>query len=494
MLDAYAWPQSVGAGEEVPLHVSTDRGPVDVEVAREGAERRVVWSRTGIVAEAHAVPEGASADGCGWPTALSIPTDAGWRSGYYSVVLRARDETEDAFFVVRPGIRRSPIVLVLSTTTYNAYNDWGGPSLYTGGTRVSFERPLARGLLSKPEPERRKMQPRLDREALWFFEWAEPLGLSVWSGGAGWWNWERRFVAWAEREGFELDVAVSQDLERRSDVLDGHRLFVCVGHDEYWSWGMRDALDAFVDAGGNAAILGGNTCFWQIRFEDEARAITSFKYLADEDPVVGTPDERFVTGAWSDRRIGRPETSTTGLTFTRGGYSRYGLGVPNASGAYTVWRPEHWAFEGTDLHYGDALGLADTIVAYEVDGCELAIENGLPAPTHADGAPASLEILATAPARLWRQDEQPSRYAHEAGELENAAAAVFGERWREELHRFEHNQACLAVFERPGGGTVFNAGVTDWAYGLGDPAVSRITRNVLSRLSGRADVPAAAWG
>ena len=74
------------------------------------------------------------------------------------------------------------------------------------------------------------MQPHLDREALWFFEWAEPLGVSVWSGGAGWYDRERPFLAWAEREGFEVDVAVSQDLEQHSEVLDGHRMFLSVGH------------------------------------------------------------------------------------------------------------------------------------------------------------------------------------------------------------------------------------------------------------------------
>jgi len=485
MLEGYAWPQSAAAGEEVELHVSTDAGRFDVDVAREGARRAVVWSRTGIQAARHETPEDASAFGCRWPVAVGVPVEARSASGFYSVTFRAGDETADAFFVVRPGDRRAPIVLVLSTTTYNAYNDWGGPSLYTGGTRVSFERPLARGFLRKPEPERRKMQPLPDREALWFFEWAQPLGLSVWSGGAGWWNWERRFVTWAEREGFELDVAISQDLEAHPDAIAEHALYVSAGHDEYWSWGMREGVDAFVDSGGNATILGGNTCFWQIRFEDDRRAMTCLKYRADEDPVVGTADERTVTAPWSDRRIGWPETSTIGLTFTRGGYSRYGLGVPRASGAYTVWRPEHWAFEGTNLRYGDALGLDDAIVAYEVDGCDLELVEGRPVPTHADGAPDSLEILATAPARLWRQDEQPSRYAQEPGELENAARAVFGERWRDELHRLEHNAACIGVFERSGGGTVFNAGVTDWAYGLGDPAVATTTRNVLRRLSAR---------
>jgi hypothetical protein len=486
MLEAYCFPRSALPGESLPLHVSTDAGTVDVGVVREGAERVVVWRATDVAAGAHATPSDAAENGCGWPAALEIPIGADWRSGYYAVTLRAGDEQADAFLVVRPGPAgpRSPMLLVLSTSTWNAYNDWGGPSLYAGATRVSFERPLARGFLDKPRPMRRKMQPELDREARWYFEWAEPLGLSVWSGGSGWATWERDFVRWAETQGHELDVAISEDLEQHPEVLDGHRLFLSVGHDEYWSWGMRAALDAFTDAGGNAAIFSGNTCFWQVRYEDEHRSMTCFKYRADDDPVVGTSDERFVTGPWSDRRIAWPETHTIGLTFTRGGYSRYGLGVPRGSGAYTVWRPEHWAFEGTDLHYGDELGRADSIVAYEVDGVELTMgPDGLPVPTGADGAPDGLEVVATAPARLWAQHEQPSRYAHEPGELENTAMAVFGPGWRDQVHRVTNNHACLGVFTKPGGGTVFNAGVTDWVCGLGDPDVARVTRNVLDRLS-----------
>ena len=486
MLEAYCFPRSALPGESLPLHVSTDAGTVDVEVAREGGVRTVVWRAASVAAGAHATPPDAAAQGCGWPAALEIPIGEDWRSGFYAVTLRAGDERAEAFLVVRPAPGRptAPMILVLSTSTWNAYNDWGGPSLYTGGTRVSFERPLARGFLDKPQPMRRKMQPELDREARWYFEWAEPLGLSVWSGGSGWATWERDFVRWAETHGDELDVALSEDLEQHPEVLEGHRLFLSVGHDEYWSWGMRATLDAFTDTGGNAAIFSGNTCFWQVRYDDEHRSMTCFKYRADDDPVVGTPEERFVTGPWSDRRIAWPETRTIGLTFTRGGYSRYGLGVPRGSGAYTVWRPEHWAFEGADLHYGDELGRADSIVAYEVDGVELTMgADGLPAPTGADGAPDGLEVLATAPARLWAQHEQPSRYAHEPGELENTAMAVFGPGWRDQVRRVTNNHACIGIFTKPGGGTVFNAGVTDWTCGLDDPAVARVTRNVLDRLS-----------
>ena len=482
MLEGYCWPQSVAPGGSVPLHVSSS-GPFGVEVAREGATREVVWSADAVAGSEHPIPAAASADGCGWPTALTIAVGDDWRSGYYSVTLSSDAERAHAFFAVRPSGRSAPILLVLSTATYNAYNDWGGPSLYTGGTRVSFERPLAPGFLHKPEPAARKAQAIPDREALGYFTWAEEQGLSPWSGGSGWWTWERPFVAWAEREGFVIDVAVSQDLERHPEVLDGHRLFLSVGHDEYWSWGMRDAVEGFLADGGNAAFFSGNTCWWQVRLEDGA--MTCFKYRADEDPVLGSPEERFLTGAWPDRRIGRPEAPMTGLSFSRGGYSRYGLGVPRASGAYTVRRPDHWAFDGTELRYGDALGLADAIVGYEVDGCELAIVDGVPVPTHMDGAPDTLEVLATAPARLWAQDEQPSRYAREPGELEHVAKVLFGEDWQEQVHRIANNHAVVGCFDVPAGGTVFNAGCTDWTYGIegGDPDVRRVTRNVLERLS-----------
>ena len=84
--------------------------------------------------------------------------------------------------------------------------------------------------------------------------------------------------------------------------------------------------------------------------------MTGYKYRADQDPVLGTPDERLLTGCWSDRRIGRPETGTIGLTFTRGGYARYGLGAPSSPGGYAVHHSEHWAFDGTGLGAGDAFG------------------------------------------------------------------------------------------------------------------------------------------
>jgi hypothetical protein len=128
--------------------------------------------------------------------------------------------------------------------------------------------------------------------------------------------------------------------------------------------------------------------------------------------------------------------------------------------------------------------MRDAIVAYEVDGCAFTLRDGLPVPTHEDGAPETLEILATAPASLWTQDEQPTRYAHEPGEREHVAMALFGDASPSHVDELANNHAVMGVFDRPGGGTVFNSGVIDWAFGLkhGDPIVERITRNVLDRL------------
>ena len=213
--------------------------------------------------------------------------------------------------------------------------------------------------------------------------------------------------------------------------------------------------------------------------------MTCFKYRADEDPVVGTADERLVTGPWSDRRIAWPETRTIGLTFTHGGYSRYGLGVPRGSGAYTIWRPEHWAFEGTDLRYGDELGRADAIVAYEVDGVELT--TGRRWAAGPDGGRRRAR-RARDPGHRPRRACGPSMSSRAGTRTSPASSrtrpkAVFGPGWRDQVHRLTNNHACIGVFSKPGGGAVFNAGVTDWTCGLRDPDVARVTRNVLDRLS-----------
>ena len=189
---------------------------------------------------------------------------------------------------------------------------------------------MARGFLRKPEPYLR--YPNLDDvddpEHERFRTWADLHGLARWSASSGWYQWERLFVQWAERAGYDIDVAVNSDLEQHPDVVDGYSMLISVGHDEYWSWGMRDTAESFVERGGNIAFLSGNSVCWQVSFEDDGRTMVAYKDDPEEDPLYGTDQQHLVSTLWCSQIVGRPENHLTGLSFSRGGYIRMGNAVP----------------------------------------------------------------------------------------------------------------------------------------------------------------------
>jgi hypothetical protein len=451
-IEGYATTLSVPQGTPVGLAVSTASKAFSVQVVRLGAKDDPVWSKDGIAGKEHPIPADASSRGCRWPVAVEVPVGSGWKSGYYEARLTPTDPpglSSKAYFVVRPaspardskillqlatntspnsGYKTKSILLVLATNTYNAYNNWGGYSLYAynardkvQGRRVSFERP----------------------------------------GGSQFATWEAPFLAWAERNGFAIDVAANSDLEFHPEALNGYKLVLSVGHDEYWSAPMRDTLEAFIGRGGNVAFLSGNSVCWQVRTEDGGRALACWKQTFGDDPVYRSADRRTLTTLWSHHLVGRPENSLTGVGFLWGGYHKSHGQFMDGPGAYNVHRPDHWLFAGTELKAGQPFGGKHTVVGYECDGCELTWKDGLPEPTHRDGTPDTFVILATAPAK-WHPDDSAWYERWETGRIGNAV---------------------MGVYTR--GGTVVTVGSTDWAHGLrgGDPVVERITRNILDKLS-----------
>jgi hypothetical protein len=485
----YAWPQSVEPGEAFDLHLSSEVGPVDVEVARVGSSRQLVWERSGLEVGNHPYPESVTHDGCDWPVAATVPVGE-WATGYYEIALSAPGggPTSAAFVVVRAArAERGRILLALGTNTWNAYNDvHNGRNLYTGAVEVSFARPAAPGYLRKPPGLGRRVTavhtPDPDRAAHQGYKSVNRL--SDWCGSAGWPNWEHPFVVWAERNGYQLDYAVNADLED-PETLAGYALYLSIGHDEYWSMPMRDSVEAFIDGGGNVAFLSGNTAFWQVRLEDGGKRMVGYKGRFKRDPLFGTDRGHEVTTMWSDPILERPENTMTGVTFTRGGYHHIGLKAKEGAGGYTVHRPEHWLFAGTGLEYGDLLGTASTIVGYECDGCDFTYRDGLPYPTGTDGTPAGFEILGTAPAAPFdRRTSVRPLPDHLPSELEYVASRLLGSSDPEACARLAHGHAVLGTYTR--GGTVVTSGCTDWVHGLdgASPAVERITRNLLDRLGG----------
>jgi hypothetical protein len=499
----YCWPQSVEAGGTVGLHVSSAGGRrVAIEVARIGRERTVVLTDPGVEAGDHATPADASTNGCGWPVAFAIDIDPAWHSGYYEVVLEidvdGKTRRDLAFFVVRPRVEAASaaILLVLATNTWHAYNDFGGRNLYTGATRVSLQRPMARGYLDKPRGAGRRVTTTHppDPQMAAHVGYLRLNHLSPWAGSAGWPDWELPFVEWAEREGYRLDVATNADLEEHPGLLSassGYRLMLSVGHDEYWSGPMRDTVEAFIARGGNVAFFSGNTSLWQVRLEDPspegpATTMVGFKGQFKEDPCYDTARAAELTTIWSDHLLGRPENLMTGVSFNRGGYHRIGKRVTNGLGGYTVYRPDHWLFDGTGIGYGDVLGAEATVVGYECDGCDFTSRDGLPYPTGVDGKPPTFEILGTAPAAHFTRETatRPPR-PDEPSEIEFLASRLFASRDPEAVEKIAHGHAVLGTYTSAAGGTVVTSGSTDWAHGLAgrDPRVEQITRNVLDRLS-----------
>ena len=479
MIAAYCWPQSALPEESIKIFCHTEAASFKFSIFRQGKNQEKVFNSEEIDGKSQVISSTISVEGCDWESSYELIIEPHWSSGFY--LLRLDDsngDSSEAFFVVRANGPKDGL-LVLSTSTWNAYNTWGGPSFYTGGHVTSFKRPLPPGFLSKKEPERH----RIARFKNWPKEDARAYvaaGYDDWSMAAGWANWEILFTQWAESCGYDLGYAVSQDLDNFPDLLTGFPLYISVGHDEYWSEGMRNNVENFVEGGGNAAFLSGNTSFWQVRFGDDYRQMTGYKADMIKDPLYDGKNCPTLATMWSDPLIGRPETQMTGVSFSRGGYAHM-PNSPDGTGGYTVWQPQHWIYEGTSLKMGDVLGGEQIVVGYECDGCDFEFVDEKPVPTGVGGTPLNFEILGIAPAHLWETDESLGNLADNyVGELNWVAERIGGADTPEVREKFTDGHAVLGIFKK-GKGEVFTSGCTDWAYGLKDKKVDQVTRNMISR-------------
>lgn len=495
-------------GDTIAFHVSTSLARVRLVLIRDGATE-VECHRTEIDGRFCETPDQASVTGCGWPVSHHFTIPAAWRSGGYRVHVAGETPSgvhlaHDHWFALRAARgKTSRLVQICATSTWAAYNDWGGSNHYEGicgpdrnrsAASVSLLRPWSRGFcrlpLGAPRTVPAQVPPLGAPPRYPHMEWAYASGYSKKYASAGWASYDRHFAGWAEREGYAPDMATLHDVHLIPDLLDAYDCAVIVGHDEYWSWEMRDAVDRFVARGGHLVRLGGNFLL-QVRLEDEGRRQICYQGraydAASADPVLGTKDARRFTGYWDDPIVGRPGVETMGLTGLRGVYANVGMCTPRGARGFTVYRPEHWAFAGTDLYYGDLLGADSRIFGYEVDGLDYTFRHGLPFASGEDPVPDGLEILAMGvstnieenhghdPATLFLGDEAPA----------SAARIYYGNDAPENVAKVRHGCGMIATF-RKGKGSVFNAATTEWVHGLiqRDRAVEIVTRNALNRALG----------
>jgi hypothetical protein len=497
---------SYDPGDEVTFHSSATAKTWRLQIYRDGLEPEMLHEADALEGVFAPTPADAYRNGCKWPVSYRLKLPSNLRSGFYRVVSSCERANgarfvQHHFFVVRPtgATRRGRILVVLPTATWTAYNDFGGANHYFGvegenrdqpSPVLSLERPWTRGVVwlpagapricADPEPEMGDA-PRYPMK-----EWAFANGFGQYYAAAGWAQFDRHFVLWAEKEGYELDMITQTDLHYRPELLDAYPCVTIIGHDEYWTWEMRDAVERYVEGGGRLARFGANF-LWQIRLEDEGKRQVCYKFkAAHDDPVAGTDKAHLLTTAWEDRHVRRPGASTVGVNGVHGLYASWGGFAPNGQKGFTVYRPEHWAFAGTGLHYADIFGDKQRIFAYEVDGLDYTFRHGLPYPVAVEGQPETIQILAMAPAVLAEDEPQGDgfRYYVRGSDHEGLVECVTGEVTPEGLARYKYGSGMMVHMTR-GKGEVLTAATCEWVMGLkrGDPFTQRITRNVLDRFT-----------
>jgi hypothetical protein len=465
MIDGFARTPSVLPGGLLELCVSTDAPAFRVDVYRCGEELTHVagpawfegrdvphhlpfhdWSRdnAGLSGE----PLGA------WP-AHTLAVGPDWRSGVYVATLADADGRGGttapaaapppdarhgrALFAVRsatPGTGTS-ILYKLPLLTWHAYNQvaaehytpatgTGGWCLYSDFLELPVEGPLSVCV----------RRPGGGTGATPFDTFnADPFDPSPRQTFA---HWDALAVAWLERSGVAVDYCTDLDLHAEGeDLLAPYGTLVSFGHDEYWSARMRTSVERFVAAGGHAAFFGGNTCWWEVAFDDP----WTFRRSRH----------------WSDAPVpDRPENALTGVSFRHGG-ERPATGRPAPVG-FQVQHADHWVYAGTGLRDADLFGAGpdEHLVGYECDGAHFdrsELRRGRSVrPTGEDGTPADFAILGV-------------------GDV--------GERgWG------NGNRAATLGVHAPRG-MVFTASTTDWPRLLArrSPVVEQITQNVLDRVS-----------
>ncbi len=265
-----------------------------------------------------------------WPPAIGFEIPGDWMSGMYVACLQpATGAAGYVPFIVRPDPRTgtpAPVLFVSASTTWQAYNLWGGANLYDAYTADS---PLT-------SSGRRAFQVSFDR----------PYAAD---GGTGFQRrWELPFVRWQEREGRDVDYVADVDLELHPELVAGRRLVVFAGHHEYWSRPMRTTLAAAVSAGVNVAFLSANEIYWQVRLEASglgpARRVTCYK-SAKLDPLAHS-QPALTTCRWREAPVSEPEATLIGQMYGH---------IVRRPADWVVRSADHWLYEGTGLRDGDRL-------------------------------------------------------------------------------------------------------------------------------------------
>ncbi len=266
-IEAFTTRTSGLSGLRVGLKISTTEGGYEVSAYRigsyDGGTGAFVWEsgfRRGDLQRSPVLdPVATRTVVAPWHRSLTVDT-AGWRPGFYVFRLRTNTGWETQVpYVVRSETAAGTVALVAPVTTWQAYNAWGGYSLYEG-----------------PDGDRRSYAVSFDRP---------------YNGATGANDYRSAAIPAIIRaeETRRAAVLLHQRRPRDARALRGALGYVSMGHDEYWTPEMRAEVARARDRGTNLAFFGANTMYWRIRLEDRgtgpARLEVGYRDNAAYDPL-----------------------------------------------------------------------------------------------------------------------------------------------------------------------------------------------------------------
>ncbi len=330
---------SAGRGDEVTLYVNSSAAYVTVKAFRlgwyQGKGARLVadlGERRGTVQRAPTFTPEINMVECDWQPTLRFGVD-GWPPGYYLLRLgTSKGWSQWVPLVVRDDSSRAAVAVKSSVNTWQAYNLWGGYSLYLG--------PVAGGGTDMA-----------NRARVVSFNRPYPPGWE--DGSADLFGNEYPFVALAERLGLDVTYFTDVDLHEHPERLADHSCLVSLGHDEYWSATMRYSCQKALESGLNIMFLGANACYRHIRYQPSVappgldRHEVCYKD-ALEDPLYGK-DNAAVTANWPSGPDPRPESQLIGIEYQ----AFQPAGTP--FGDLVVVDPSSWIMAGTGLRSGSVI-------------------------------------------------------------------------------------------------------------------------------------------
>lgn len=449
-IEGYCSRQSVAAGEDIDIMVSTDPPEhFQIEIFRMGWYGGRGARLMTVLGPYEGAPQPVPAPGpkniheCHWvyTTTLTIPHD--WPSGVYLGRLTTLPDwprVKDPFrvpvtskpcwqsyvvFIVRDD-RPADILFQCSDNTWQAYNRWpNNYSVYTHpkGNQgpwadVSFDRPYG-------------------REAQYTGIVNDPLTV----GSGEFLPFEFPLAYWLEEHGYDVTYCSNSDMLSPDRGLQC-KVFISVGHDEYWDIRQFRSVEKMRDEGVNLLFLSGNSVCW----------VTPLRASSS-----GAPNRIMFRGGpyGGDNEYAKNRQAKHGPFPEHGPDEGLLMGARNVEpvnggGDWICAQPDHWMFDGTKMRKGDYI---PGLIGWEY--------HGQPA-TEIPG----LEIVGAGTA--WVGGTRPQQWT-------------------------------ATVYPGPKKNFVFNAATIFWAQGLSHPPghtlpwshwsrphgpderVQRITRNLLKR-------------